>query len=172
MRRGPPGSQVLRRGRGEAFEGRNLRCHWRLDEGARVDIGREVALRDMAGRDLNPRRNRGRADLLREEATGPEATSTREVDRTWKFPLDRHRRIFVCGVRHGHGGEQRAGVRVGRMRDDLFRGSFLDDPAEEAPTEEVIANPTHPDTRADRKSTRLNSRPLGSSYAVLSFHNK
>src|SRR2546426_8404255 len=106
MRRGPPGSQVLRRGRGEAFEGRNLRCHWRLDEGARVDIGREVALRDMAGRDLNPRRKPGRADLLREEATGPGATSTREGDRAWKVPPDRHRPIFVCGGPHGDGGGQ------------------------------------------------------------------
>src|SRR3989442_2084020 len=97
MRRGPPGSQVLRRGRGEAFEGRNLRCHWRLDEGARVDIGREVALRDMAGRDLHPRRNRGRADLLREEATGPEATSTPGGDPTWKVPPHWHRRKFVFG---------------------------------------------------------------------------
>src|SRR2546430_11872150 len=105
MRRGPPGSQVLRRGRGEAFEGRNLRCHWRLDEGARVDIGREVALRDMAGGDLNPRGDPGGADLLCEEATGPEATSTREGDRALKVPPDWDSPIFLCGVRARHGRE-------------------------------------------------------------------
>src|SRR2546428_6480894 len=105
MRRGPPGSQVLRRGRGEAFEGRNLRCHWRLDEGARVDIGREVALRDMAGGGLNPPGERGRADLLCGEATGPGATSPPEGGRAWEVPPDPPRPIFVCGVPHGARGE-------------------------------------------------------------------
>src|SRR2546421_5793536 len=75
-----------------------------------------------------------RIDLLtvvdRDRAAGMETAPGRNAQRVRRLSAEDLRPTPVARIAVGHHGQQRAGVRVLRVVDDLPRRPFLDDPAE------------------------------------------
>src|SRR2546428_228892 len=114
---------------GWGFGSRLARGQRWLRELAAVDIVREVAFRDVARRDLDPRGGGGLANVLNKEAAGAKPATARQVDWARELASDRHGRIHMLRVGDGDRGQQGPRVWMGRMRNHLLGRRLLDDPS-------------------------------------------
>src|SRR6058998_2367958 len=94
------------------------------------DVMREVTLGKVVRLNLDQRRGCGRANLLREEASGPEPAAARQVNRARKLALDWHLSVGMGRIRDRYRREKSPGVRMGWVSDEVLRGSRFDDSAE------------------------------------------
>src|SRR3989442_10857502 len=126
--RGPATSWSSEAG-GWRFGSRLARGQRWLRELAAVDIVREVAFRDVARRDLDPRGGGGLANVLNKEAAGAEPATARQVDWARELASDRPGPIHIVRVGDGDRGQQGSRVWMGRMRNHLLGRRLLDDPS-------------------------------------------
>src|SRR5256712_5774139 len=101
---------------GWGFGSRLARGQRWLRELAAVDIVREVAFRDVARRDLDPRGGGGLANVLNKEAAGAKPATARQVDWARELASDRHGRIHMLRAGDGDRGQQGPRVWMGRVR--------------------------------------------------------
>src|SRR5438477_12437634 len=95
-------------------------------------LERDTALRYPASRELAAHlpqfRLLGRAAIDRERAAGPELASLRQARHVGRRALDRLEPAAHFGVEPRDRAEQRPGVRVLRVVEDVFSAALLDDP--------------------------------------------